>query len=217
MDEFGGSFLGSSLPEEVKALSKLLRSDPPVVDDGALRAIMKHALSISVGGAVQSKEAALERYNKLKRLCQNDSLTVDILELCVSAFSSIFKAALRSGTPLEQVYGVCQDAKLPEPVAKGIVQLLKLAKKDMNMQDKQSSGHDNMLPSLTSVRWRVAASISTNTVNRSLRSVVHMELKNSSNDVERFEMSAESFHMLRYNVARALKAMDDGISHIPAS
>ena len=64
MDEFGGSFLGSSLPEEVKALSKLLRSDPPVVDDGALRAIMKHALSISVGGAVQSKEAVVSSSNR---------------------------------------------------------------------------------------------------------------------------------------------------------
>jgi len=64
-------------------------------------------------------------------------------------------------------------------------------------------------PSVDGVRWRVDVTISTTALSRVLKPSVQMELELSDGALERFEMTADQLQDLRYDVARAMKEMQD--------
>ena len=59
-------------------------------------------------------------------------------------------------------------------------------------------------PSIVDLRWRVDVAISTSKQARSLRPTVLMETALSDGSLKTFEVSAEKFQALRFNVTRAL-------------
>ncbi len=61
------------------------------------------------------------------------------------------------------------------------------------------------LPTLKSLRWRVDVAISTSALKRALKPSVLMELTLTTGQVHTFEVPADQFHKLRYNVSYLLK------------
>lgn len=59
------------------------------------------------------------------------------------------------------------------------------------------------------VNWRVDVSLSTSSLNRTLEPTVLIEIHLSNGRILSFEMTLQSFHLLRFNVALVLKEMDD--------
>ncbi len=65
------------------------------------------------------------------------------------------------------------------------------------------------LPTLKYVSWRVDASISTSSLSRTLEPTIFMQMHLSNGQKISFEMSINSFHLLRFNVAFVLKEIED--------
>ena len=64
-------------------------------------------------------------------------------------------------------------------------------------------------PSLKSVSWRVDVSISNSSLSRTLEPTILLQMHLSDGQTISFEMSLNSFHLLRFNVAFVLKEIED--------
>ncbi len=69
----------------------------------------------------------------------------------------------------------------------------------------QSTASMVRLPTLAKLRWRVDVAISTSALKRALKPAVLLEVTTSAGAIHTFEVPADKFHMLRYNVAYMLK------------
>mmetsp|Transcript_21881 Transcript_21881/g.65598 ORF Transcript_21881/g.65598 Transcript_21881/m.65598 type:complete len:148 (+) Transcript_21881:149-592(+) len=77
----------------------------------------------------------------------------------------------------------------------------------------RSQPRPQMFPRLAGVRWRVDVSISTSSLDRVMRPTVTMEWTLDDGRVEAFEMSVDQFQKMRYDTAKALRAMQETERH----
>ena len=63
--------------------------------------------------------------------------------------------------------------------------------------------------SLKSFNWRIDVSISTSSLIRNLNPSIIMQMELSNGKIIYFNMSLNSFHLLRFNVAFVLKEIED--------
>ena len=68
-------------------------------------------------------------------------------------------------------------------------------------------------PRLESTRWRVDVTISTSSLNKCLKPSILMQLGLSDGALKNFELPLDKFHELRFNVAKALRAVGDLEKH----
>ena len=68
-------------------------------------------------------------------------------------------------------------------------------------------------PRLASTRWRVDVAISTSSLQKCLKPSVLMQLGLSDGKLKNFELPLEKFNELRFNVAKALRAVQDLEAH----
>lgn len=78
---------------------------------------------------------------------------------------------------------------------------------------RKASHHLEAFPALKSLEWRVDVTISTTSLSRAFMPTVLMQLTLSDKSMYTFELSIDRFHQLRYNVAKALKALQDLKQH----
>ncbi|GMH51173.1 hypothetical protein TrRE_jg11681 [Triparma retinervis] len=64
-------------------------------------------------------------------------------------------------------------------------------------------------PSLSSFRWRVDVSISTESLGKAFKPTVLCEVGTDDGRTRTFEMPVEQFHNLRYSVAKVLRNMEE--------
>ena len=68
-------------------------------------------------------------------------------------------------------------------------------------------------PRLEQARWRVDVTISTSSLSKCLVPSVLIQLTLSDGRMKNFELPIDKFHDLRFNVAKALRAMGEIESH----
>ena len=76
-----------------------------------------------------------------------------------------------------------------------------------------ATGSAQACPRLVSTRWRVDVAISTSSLNKCLKPSILMQLGLSDGKLKNFELPLEKFHDLRFNVAKALRAVQDLEAH----
>lgn len=94
-----------------------------------------------------------------------------------------------------------------------LAELCRVYKSAGGSLSEAASSHVLAFPSILDVQWRVDVTISTTSLSRAFQPTVLMQLTLSSGRVACFELSVQRFHQLRYNVAKALKSMQDLKQH----
>tara|TARA_B100000780_G_C20948555_1_gene378383 strand:+ start:60 stop:749 length:690 start_codon:yes stop_codon:yes gene_type:complete len=99
---------------------------------------------------------------------------------------------------------------LSEEVVGDIVRVVKAQRSAV---EDVATGSASACPRLVSTRWRVDVAISTSSLNKCLKPSILMQLGLSDGKLKNFELPLEKFHDLRFNVAKALRAVQDLEAH----
>jgi COMM domain containing 5 len=99
---------------------------------------------------------------------------------------------------------------LTPEVVQDIVRVVKAQRSSI---EDVATGSAQACPRLTSTRWRVDVAISTSSLNKCLKPSILMQLGLSNGKLKNFELPIDKFHDLRFNVAKALRAVRDLESH----
>ena len=187
------------IPAEVKvalpALAQLTRD--------SLRPVLKAAAAYLKGGpaepasgtaAAQAKALGMEmgEYGKL-----------------FTAVYLILRTAVRMRSTAKDVAGL-SGLGIGEEVVADIVNVVKAQRSAIEDVATVSAP---ACPRLASTRWRVDVAISTSSLQKCLKPSVLMQLGLSNGKLKNFELPLEKFHELRFNVAKALRAVQDLEAH----
>ena len=185
------------LPAEVKvalpALAQLTRD--------TLRPVLKAAAAYLKGSAPAAGAAAAQA----KAL----GMGVGDYGKLFAAVYLILRTAVRMRSTAKDVVGL-SGLGLGEEVVADIVNVVKAQRSAIEDVATVSAP---ACPRLASTRWRVDVAISTSSLQKCLKPSVLMQLGLSDGKLKNFELPLEKFHELRFNVAKALRAVQDLEAH----
>jgi hypothetical protein len=86
---------------------------------------------------------------------------------------------------------------------------------DPHRSSLQSSALDSLLslPSFTSLQWRLDVSISTNSLARVFKPSILFQITLNNGEIRQFECSTEKFQDLRYQIAKAMRKVQEIQQH----
>jgi len=191
------SFL-KPLPVEIKvALPKLISLERPILQN-----IIKAACAYQKGKAFSQEMATM----------QAEALGMDVAD-----YGKVFTAVylLLRTIVGKRITGKMIQKELPAlGLSTEVVEdLVKVVKAQRSAIEDVATGSAQACARLTSTRWRVDVAISTSSLNKCLKPSILMQLGLSDGQLKNFEMPLDKFHDLRFNVAKALRAVRDLESH----
>merc|ERR1711907_362845 len=189
------SFLDRGYIPSARAMVKVLNSEKvsQEVFKSALADVLKVILKQTwVEDATETKDATLK---KLRH-----------------GIFSIVVCALRKQVDEKTIARDLSSVNMPKSLAKGLAKRYKKHYPDLVAANKTSAV--STLPTLSNFRWRVNVSISTHALSRAFKPQVMLEPTLSDGSIKTFECSSEKFNLLRYNVSKQLKNMQD-LNHHP--
>eukprot|EP00466_Bigelowiella_natans_P019196 jgi/Bigna1/52081/estExt_Genewise1Plus.C_50118 len=123
----------------------------------------------------------------------------------------ILRTAVRQNIE-EKVFGNDVGKMMPEPFANVLTAAYRNRRAVLQSVMKNES-KALALPTLDAMKWRVDVTISTTSLSRVFRPTVILRLTLSDGKVRTFEVNADKFNELRYNVAKLLKLTLDLENH----
>lgn len=132
------------------------------------------------------------------------------LHALVDGVLAVLKCAVRLRVKETDVLKDLIMFAFPKPCADLLSQTVKERRQQL---EEQAGHHLEAFPTLKSLEWRVDVTISTTSLSRAFMPTVLMQLTLSDKSMYTFELSIDRFHQLRYNVAKALKALQDLKQH----
>eukprot|EP00054_Salpingoeca_dolichothecata_P027738 m.204851 g.204851 ORF g.204851 m.204851 type:complete len:121 (-) comp26039_c0_seq6:10922-11284(-) len=75
--------------------------------------------------------------------------------------------------------------------------------------EEHRAGLRTQLPKLDAFKWRVDVAVSTSALKRAMKPSMLFQMTLSDGSISTFEVPADQFHALRYNVAFVLKEMQE--------
>jgi len=167
--------------------------------------------------ATQNVIKAASAYLKGKEFDQQMSqMQAEALEMDVAQYGQVFTAIyllLRTivGKRITgKAVGELTGLGLSEDVVGDIARVVKAQRSAI---EDVATGSAQACPRLVSTRWRVDVAISTSSLNKCLKPSILMQLGLSDGKLKNFELPLEKFHDLRFNVAKALRAVQDLEAH----
>ena len=143
-------------------------------------------------------------------------MQAEALEMDVAQYGQVFTAIyllLRTivGKRITgKAVGELTGLGLSEDVVGDIARVVKAQRSAI---EDVATGSAQACPRLVSTRWRVDVAISTSSLNKCLKPSILMQLGLSDGKLKNFELPLEKFHDLRFNVAKALRAVQDLEAH----
>ena len=190
------SFL-KPLPAEVKvALPALV-----ALEKSTLRALLKACSAYLKGTSFTTGQGS----------AQAKAVGMDSKEYgrVFAALFLIVRTAVRMRAPAKDILGLT-GLGLSEEAVSDVVNVVKKERAAIEDVATQSAA---ACPRLESTRWRGDVTISTSSLNKCLKPSILMQLGLSDGKLKNFELPLEKFHELRFNVAKALRAVGDLEKH----
>jgi len=188
------TFMGKRPPQEIKNLVDLL----PKVNLPTLKRICSFAFEY-----LKNTKITPEQWQKL--LNGAKELEEQEANMILSGILLMLKTALRERIEPEAFQETCENLTIV-----GEKQgLLANVYRNIKMELKPGAISAVSLPHLVDANWRVDVTISTSEIERVLKPTVLLRLTDSSGNIRQMELNPETFHQLRYAVARLLKEMEN--------
>ncbi|KAM4864701.1 COMM domain-containing protein 5 isoform 1-T5 [Thomomys bottae] len=187
------SFLGTQLPPEVAAMTRVLED----LDRSTFKKLLKLVVCSLQGE--DSREA-------VQRLSASAHLPEDRLGILLAGTYTVLQQALRLPTTSLKVdifKDQLQDLGFPSDLVGDLASVVYGGQRPL--LDSVAWQQGAWLPHICSFRWRVDVAISTSALSRSLQPSVMMQLKLSDGSTYRLEVPTAKFQELRYSVALVLK------------
>mmetsp|Transcript_5215 Transcript_5215/g.10403 ORF Transcript_5215/g.10403 Transcript_5215/m.10403 type:complete len:256 (-) Transcript_5215:20-787(-) len=199
----GDTYFSPSIPRSVKSAVLLLQDT-----DRLTEPLVKSALS-TVMSALSTCLSPLDStltIPALESLSKTLSLSFSDTSTLVTGLTLMLSTAIRNRTKISVVQKSLTDMLVPPSTIALITTNIRQSRLDL-----QSSFISNKVraPSLTSFRWRVDVSISTETLQKVFKPTILCEINTDDGKSRTFEMPVEQFHHLRYSVAKVLRNMEE--------
>lgn len=95
---------------------------------------------------------------------------------------------------------------VPDEAVDVVVELLK---RERSQRESGILSNRARFPRLESLHWRVDVAISSSSLLRVFRPNILMQIELSDGSIKTFDVSVDQFHVLRYNVAKVLRDMQE--------
>mmetsp|Transcript_19155 Transcript_19155/g.28502 ORF Transcript_19155/g.28502 Transcript_19155/m.28502 type:complete len:238 (+) Transcript_19155:99-812(+) len=204
-------FLGPNVPKEITKMVSLLDK----IKQNHFRSIIQFTINYLKGDQATSSNTSPQTdteqlaFQKLFNALKADgyeSLTGQTLTALFSGVFVLFAASYRSFLPVKNFQAALNELRIPAALATDLTRSYQLTQEPMQ-NSLESSRLD--LPCLDEFKWRVDVTLSTSSLSRLAEPSLFMQMTLSDGSIQQFEMTTDSFHQLRYNVARVLKDMND--------
>eukprot|EP01028_Stygiella_incarcerata_P013611 TRINITY_DN82859_c0_g1_i1.p1 TRINITY_DN82859_c0_g1~~TRINITY_DN82859_c0_g1_i1.p1 ORF type:complete len:296 (+),score=73.29 TRINITY_DN82859_c0_g1_i1:715-1602(+) len=221
----GVTLFGPHIPPEIQTLHHVIEFFPDVLLKKYLRAafnayIHPETPPMSEGELTETMAATddvikgIEKKGKLKR-DQMEAIALHkadgkLVEVIITALFSILSAAVRAKVTPKEIDSQLVAMKCPPLLVKGFKKIISQRREEL--EQAAISGLIR-LPNVINFRWRIDVTISNSVLSRVLRPYILMEFLLSNGERKVVEASVDTFENLRYNVARALKDMQDLEEH----
>jgi len=188
------TFLGKRPPQEIKNFVDLYSK---------LSGPILKKICLFVCEYLKHTEISSEQWQKLVNTASKE---IDETEarLTLAAVLLLFKTALR-----ERIEpGPFQEALESLTLGGDKQNILVASYKQLKSTIIPKTSSNVSLPHISSMSWRVDITIATNEIDRVLKPTILMRIIDSNGDVKQMEMNPETFHQLRYSVARVIKEIE---------
>jgi len=189
------SFLGQSIPQEVRAIVTPLAS----VDQKLFRKILAYVVE-----NLKGEEITNAHLTELQR--STNERIGPLVPTLFSGLHYIIRSAIRSKVSQEHLQADLDEIKFPQTCTQDISKVIQNGR---SILEEQALEQRIRFPTLSSLKWRVDVIVSSSFTSRVLTPVVLMETTASDGAKSTFELPVDKFHELRYNVAKVLKDMED--------
>lgn len=143
---------------------------------------------------------------QLEDLSKEIKLEYHKTSVLVTGLTFVVSAAIRSRAKAASVQAALEEHQFPAGASDLIVGKIRQTRTELQERFVQNRVR---APSLSSFRWRIDVTISTETLQKVFRPTILCEMVTSQGEVKNFEMPVESFHHLRYSVAKILRNMQE--------
>lgn len=165
------------------------------------------ALATIIGLATEHILGVTPSQETVNSLLESDGLSQTIINDCFSLVACVLLHALRHSSLKAAVFKEdLVELGLDVDIVDAVAQVIYGNRRPELLE--ACKGDAPRCPQLKSLKWRVDATISTNTLAKVLKPTVTMQTKLSTGVVETFEVPLKQLHELRYSVAQILKEMD---------
>ena len=192
------TFLGGSVPQEVRDVVPLLHELDPSITEMTLATLGYHFVNSTASSATDVSDAA---YTELRRATK---LPAPEFAAVVTGMLYFLRSAVRQRVKSDKLADDLGAMNVPAAHCAAIVEAV------VSQRAALESGLRSKIarfPRLTSFRWRVDVCISTSKLLRVMQPSILMKFEMSNGLVKVFECSPAVFSQLRFNVAKLLKLM----------
>lgn len=202
-DLLNSSFLDKDIHSTIKIFLKQCTEKGSKINQAIISSFMNIVLYFIETGNLNLNSSSSW---KDKLLTESDSLTIFISLL------TLISSAIRNHVKDQTFTNDLVKIGFPSSIASEIVSQYSVKRDILNQViEKQKA----TLPTISNMSWRVDVTISTTSLARVFKPslLVQLALSPPSNRVVSFEVSVERFQRLRYEVAKALKMVQDLEAH----
>lgn len=190
----GSTFFAPTIPSEVKTAVPLMYNMEDKVFENLLGAIL---FSMKRGKIPCEKSILMG----VHRVYEEPKISA-----IFTALYMIMKTAVRHRTKVSVVEKDLTEINVPKRVVALIVKLMRQERLDL---ESQSILTRVRFPRLDNLQWRVDVAISSSSLLRIFRPSILVQIALSDGRMRTFDVTVEQFHKLRYNVAKALRDMQE--------
>eukprot|EP00009_Paramoeba_aestuarina_P002998 CAMPEP_0201507952 /NCGR_PEP_ID=MMETSP0161_2-20130828/1452_1 /ASSEMBLY_ACC=CAM_ASM_000251 /TAXON_ID=180227 /ORGANISM="Neoparamoeba aestuarina, Strain SoJaBio B1-5/56/2" /LENGTH=209 /DNA_ID=CAMNT_0047902451 /DNA_START=22 /DNA_END=651 /DNA_ORIENTATION=+ len=190
-------FLGAVVPREISSLAPLMKE---ISEDDFAR-VLRFTLFYLAGSATEEEEE--HRWNnELKNL----TLAPEKAGKFFTGLFLLLRSAFRTSVPVPELKNGLKALSFNGQQADSVCDEYK---KTSSKMVETFFTRRIKLPSVTDTNWRTEVVITSSSMKRVMRPAIFMELTLSDGTIKQFEVDAETFHKLRYNVANVLRDISD--------
>jgi len=196
MDDY--SFFGPSLPHEVRAMIPLLTKIEQPQFRKAIQIAVEHLKGVPISD---------QQFHQISKVV---NLSKQTFALVFTGVYYILRAAVRSKAKTEVVQSLLTELRIPEPF---IADLVKVVQTSRATLESAVAARRLRLPRIENLYWRVDITISTTSLSRVMKPTISFSVTLDDGTIKTFEVPTQQFHLLRYNIAKLLKDIDELEKH----
>lgn len=205
-------FWGAKASPEYKYLQQILnnKNTSVTLNRNCFRELLKTLSKlVTKQSNNESLVTSLEFEERISALADQFQISSYHLTMIYASLFKLHRSALRMSSLKQEILkeDLIEFLKFPAEYATDFTSLVSSQKRE-NI-DTLYFKMRPQLPTLKCVSWRVDVSISTSSLSRTLEPTILMQMHLSNGQKISFEMSINSFHLLRFNVAFVLKEIED--------
>ncbi|EGC35525.1 hypothetical protein DICPUDRAFT_152138 [Dictyostelium purpureum] len=205
------SYLGYNIPPEVKNMIPVVQKFEQSFYRDILSMVALYMKTKKITLNKKEENDRLEQitdsiHNKLTISANDNKVDPNLSSIVFTGLYYILKIAIKKKVNNQTFLADITDLKLPQPLITDLSNIYNNQGKDL----AEKSNNDKILfPKLETFKWRVDVIISSSFTSRVLIPVILMEMADNNGKTRVFEVSVDTFHKLRYNVAKVLKDLED--------